>query len=198
MDITKLKGQIPDNIYGQLPDLIQQFNINGPLRLSHLLSQCAHESANFTHFEENLNYGAPGLLTTFPKYFNATTAQQYARQPERIANHVYANRMGNGDEASGDGWKHRGMGALQTTGKANQQELFVFLGLPADSDPMLIATTYQLASAAYFFKKNNLWAICDQGATHAVVESITRHVNGGLNGLDQRQKYFDKFYALLH
>ena len=197
MDISKLKGYIPDGIFAQLPDTMQKFDINTALRLAHFLGQCAHESANFTHFQENLNYSAQGLLATFPKYFNATTAAQFARQPEKIANHIYANRMGNGDEASGDGWKHRGMGALQTTGKANQEELFTYLGLSKDTDPVLIATKYQLASAAYFFMKNKLFAICDQGATPAVVSLLTKRINGGQLGLAERQHLFDKFYALL-
>jgi putative chitinase len=197
MDISKLKGQVPDGIFAQLPDTIAKFRINTPLRLAHFISQCAHESANFTHFQENLNYSEQGLLTTFPKYFNATTAAQFARQPEKIANHIYANRLGNGNEASGDGWKHRGMGALQITGKANQEELFTYLGLSKDTDPSLIATKYQLASAAYFFMKNNLFAICEQGATPAVVSLLTKRINGGQIGLAERQHLFDKFYPLL-
>ena len=105
-----------------------------PESASHFFAQCAHESGNFIIFRENLNYSADGLLRIFPKYFDAIKARQYARQPERIANRVYANRMGNGDEASGDGWRYRGRGAIQLTGKNNYRDFADWVGKTIDPE----------------------------------------------------------------
>lgn len=195
--LPKLKGHVPDSIYNQLPGVLK-FGIDGPKRLSNFLGQCAHESANFTVFTENLNYSAKGLLSTFPKYFKTQAdADAYARKPEKIANRVYANRMGNGSEISGDGYKYRGRGALQTTGKDNYKALGDFLGVDLVNTPDLVATTYPLASAAFFFKSNNLWTICDGGTDVDTITKLTKRVNGGLNGLGHRIKETQKFYKIL-
>lgn len=196
--IPKLKGHIPDTVYQQLPDTCVQFGIDGPKRLANLLGQAKHESAKFTVTHENLNYSADGLVKVFRKYFpTKALCEQYAHHPEQIANRVYANRLGNGDEASGDGWKHRGMGYLQTTGKDNQGAFFLSVGLPANSDPELIASTYPLASAAYFFKNNGLWVICDHGTDFATVSIITKIINGGQLGITDRVSYTQEFYNIL-
>lgn len=197
--LDALKGHVPQFILDQIPDTAARFGITTPLRLAHFLAQCGHESGGFKAFSENLNYGAKGLLSIFPKYFKTIEkAKAYERKPEKIANLVYANRMGNGDEASGDGWKHRGRGALQTTGKSNYQDFAKFMNMPEIlTNPDLVATKYPLASAAFFFKKNNLWAICDKGSSEEVVTLVTKKVNGGTIGLPDRQKHFKEYYNLL-
>ena len=195
MDITKLQGSIPDMIYQQLGAIPE---IDGPLRMSNFLGQCKLESAGFTKFTENLNYSGEALWSLFSKHFtDQAEAETYARQPEKIANRIYANRMGNGDEASGDGWLHRGQGAIQITGADNQGAFFKSIGLPEDSDPQLIATTYILTSAAWFFTTHGLWAICDKGVDLATVTILTHSINGGDNGLPLRLQYTQEFYNIL-
>lgn len=166
-------------------------------RAAHFFAQCAHESGHFSRFEENLNYSADGLLKTFPKYFkDRLTALSYERQPKRIASRVYANRMGNGDEASGDGWKHRGFGPLQLTGKDNQLDFFQSILQPHLIDtPEVIATDYAFDSAIYFFDRNDLWSICDRGTTADEVTMLTRRINGGYNGLGERIQLTEKYAA---
>ena len=118
MDLNKLKGHIPDSVIAQIPGIQEKFEINSPLRLAHFLAQCGHESGGFRLVKENLNYSAKGLMGIFKKYFpNEALAKAYERKPEKIANKVYGNRMGNGDEASGDGAKYYGRGFIQLTGK---------------------------------------------------------------------------------
>jgi len=119
MKTDKLKGHIPDSVLGQLPDVIAKFELNTPLRLAHFLAQCGHESGGFKLVQENLNYSAQGLQNIFGKYFPGNLEESYARQPQKIASRVYANRMGNGDESSGEGYKFRGRGYIQLTGKDN-------------------------------------------------------------------------------
>lgn len=196
MQIEKLKGYIPDSILNQIPSILS-FGIDGPKRLSHFLGQCKHETGGFKVFTENLNYSAEGLLKIFSKYFTTESAKLYARNPEKIANRVYANRMGNGDENSGDGWKYKGRGALQTTGKVNYKALGDFLKVDLLSNPDLVSTTYSLASAAFFFKNNNLWVICDKGIDDITITSVTKRVNGGTHGLEERIKYTKEFYTIL-
>lgn len=199
LNIEKLKGHIPQSIIDQIPDTAARFGITTPLRLAHFLSQASHESGGFRAFSENLNYNAKGLCGIFRKYFpSVTIALQYERKPEKIANKVYASRMGNGNEASGEGWKYRGRGALQTTGKSNYQDFANFMQMPEImSNPDLVATKYALASAAFFFKKNSLWSICDQGASDEVVKKLTKRINGGQIGILDRIKHFKEFYHLL-
>jgi putative chitinase len=198
MKLEALSKKLPANVMDEIPLIMEKFGIDNPLRLSHFLSQCAHESGNFKLVRENLNYSADGLRKIFPKYFpTIEVANKYARQPEKIANRVYANRMGNGDEASGDGWKFRGRGAIQTTGKDNYAAFDKFVDDDILANPDLVATKYPLMSAAFFFHKNKLWDICDKGHTHDVVVAVTKRVNGGVIGLEERQKNFDFFHNTL-
>lgn len=198
MNYSNLNSKLPLSVVAELPDVINKFKIVNPLRLAHFLAQCSHESGNFRLLRENLNYSAQGLRATFPKYFPTDAiAQQYARQPQKIANRVYANRMGNGDEASGDGFKYSGKGYIQLTGKSNYKVFSDFIGEDCVANPELIATKYPLTSAGFFFNKNGLWAICDRGDTSDVVKSVTKRVNGGLIGLNDRIHHFNQFKSLV-
>jgi putative chitinase len=198
MNLEKLKGHVPDTVIAQIPGVMEKFQINTPLRLAHFLAQCGHESGGFRLTKENLNYSAKGLNGIFKKYFpTLEAAAAYERKPEKIANKVYANRMGNGAESTGDGAKFCGRGYIQLTGKDNYTAFFKSIGLPADSDPTLVATQYALLSAAWFFAKNKLHILADGGATDAVVTTITKRVNGGTIGLPDRIKHFKEYYALL-
>jgi len=195
--LSALKGHIPDSVVSQIPDTAVKFNITTPLRLSHFLAQCGHESGGFKALVENLNYGSKGLLGTFPKYFNVTTAAQYSRKPEMIASKVYGGRMGNGPEVTKDGYKFRGRGYIQLTGKDNYTAFDKFVTENILENPELVATKYPLMSAAWFFDKNKLWAVCDKGATTEVITAVTKRVNGGVIGLVDRIKHFNEYYALL-
>jgi putative chitinase len=198
MDINKLKGHIPDAVIAQLPDTIAKFELNTPLRLAHFLAQAGHESGGFKAVNENLNYGAKGLLGIFKKYFpTPEKAALYERKPEKIANLVYGSRMGNGPEASGEGWKFRGRGYIQLTGKDNYKAFDAVVAESIVDNPDLVATKYPLLSAAWFFHKNGLHKIADGGATDAVVTSVTKRVNGGTIGLPDRIKHFKEYYNLL-
>jgi putative chitinase len=197
LNIDKLKGHIPDTVLAQIPETAKKFNITNNLRLAHFLSQCGHESGNFKAVSENLNYSADGLKKIFGKYFPGNLNESYARQPEKIASRVYASRMGNGDEASKEGFKFRGRGYIQLTGKANYTNFTKFIGEDCVANPDLVATKYPLASAAFFFDSNKLWAICDRGADDATVTAVTKRVNGGTIGLPDRIKHFKEYYNLL-
>lgn len=198
MNIDKLKGVIPDEVLTQIPQVMEKFEINTPLRLCHFLAQCAHESGNFKAVTENLNYGPVALMSTFKKYFPLlTTAEAYARKPERIANRVYADRMGNGAESTGDGWKYRGRGYIQLTGKVNYQSFDKVIEENITDNPDLVATKYPLLSAAWFWNSRTLNTLADKGASDADVTVITKKVNGGTHGLDDRIAKFKKFYSLL-
>jgi len=166
-----------------------------PVRAAHFFAQTAHETGEYKLFSENLNYSAAGLQGTFGKYFPGTLEESYARNPEKIANRVYADRMGNGNEASGDGWKYRGRGALQLTGKANYKAFADYLGKQEIMEtPDLVATTYAFESAMFFFDKNKLWSICDQGVNDAAILALTKRINGGTHGLDDRMAKTKKYY----
>lgn len=196
--LDNLKGHIPQAVIDQIPDTASKFGITNTLRLAHFLAQCGHESGGFKAVRENLNYSAKGLLGIFRKYFtNVNLAQQYERKPEKIANRVYASRMGNGNEASGDGFAFRGRGYIQLTGKDNYSLFDATVSENILQNPDLVATKYPLASAAFFFKRNNLWAICDRGASVADVTAVTKRVNGGTIGLPDRIKHFNEYYKLL-
>lgn len=162
---------------------------------AHFFGQCAHESGNFKVFSENLNYSADGLTKIFKKYFpTLAAAQPYARKPEKIANKVYANRMGNGPESSGDGWKYRGRGPIQLTGKDNYTAFGADIGRPdVVTNPDLVVSELAFESALWFFRKNGLLAIADKGVTDAVITQITKRVNGGTHGLDDRLKKTKQF-----
>ena len=196
--LDKLKGHVPDSVIAQIPDTAAKFNITTPLRLAHFLAQCGHESGGFKAVSENLNYGAKGLRGIFGKYFSTDAlALQYERKPEKIANRVYSSRMGNGDEASGEGFKFRGRGYIQLTGKSNYASFDKTVEDDIVGNPDLVATKYPLASAAFFFNNNSLWTICDKGADVATVTAVTKRVNGGTIGLEDRIKHFNEYYALL-
>jgi putative chitinase len=198
MNLDKLKGHVPDAVIAQLPDTITKFELNTPLRLAHFLAQAGHESGGFKALNENLNYGAKGLVTTFKKYFpTEDLAKQYERKPEKIANRVYGGRMGNGPEATGEGYKYRGRGYIQLTGKDNYKAFDAVVTESIIDNPDLVATKYPLLSAAWFFHKNGLHKLADGGATDAVVTSITKRVNGGTIGLPDRIKHFKEYYAAL-
>jgi putative chitinase len=197
LNVEKLRGHIPESVISQIPDTAAKFNITTPLRLAHFLAQCGHESAGFKAVQENLNYSADGLKKIFPKYFPGNLAESYARNPEKIASKVYGGRMGNGNEATKEGFKFRGRGYIQLTGKHNYTQFSKFIGEDCVANPDLVATKYPLASAAFFFDSNKLWSICDKGADNATVTAVTRRVNGGTIGLTDRIKHFQEYYKLL-
>jgi putative chitinase len=170
-----------------------------PNRAAHFFAQTAHESGNFKTFSENLNYSAKGLRGIFGKYFPTDAlANAYARQPMKIANRVYANRMGNGPESSGDGWKFRGRGALQLTGHDNYQAFANYVNRPdVMTNPDLVAGELCFESALWFFDRNKLWGICDQGVNDAAILALTKRINGGTHGLDDRKLKTKKYATWL-
>ena len=195
--LDKLKGHIPDAVIAAIPDTAAKFNITNILRLAHFLAQAGHESGQFKATSENLNYSSKGLLGIFPRYFTPALAEQYARQPQKIANRVYGGRMGNGVEATGDGFKFRGRGYIQLTGKDNYTQFDKAVPEDILTNPDLVSTKYALMSAAWFFDKNKLWDICDKGADQGTVTAVTKRVNGGTIGLPDRIKHFNEYYNLL-
>jgi putative chitinase len=198
LKLDKLKGHIPDAVIQMIPDTAAKFQINTPLRLAHFLAQCGHESGGFRVTQENLNYSAKGLAGIFKKYFpTEAAATPYARQPQKIANKVYANRMANGSEASGDGYKFRGRGYIQLTGRDNYTQFGKAIGEDITSNPDVVASKYSLLSAAWFWSKNGLNKLADGGSTDSTVTSITKRVNGGTIGLADRIKHFKEYYHLL-
>ncbi len=198
LKLDKLKGHIPDAVIAMIPDTAAKFQIDNPLRLAHFLAQCGHESGGFKATQENLNYSAKGLNGIFKKYFpTLESALPYERKPEKIANKVYGGRMGNGLEASGEGYKFRGRGYIQLTGKDNYTAFGKSIGEDICANPDKVSSQYALLSAAWFFSKNGLHKMADGGATDAVVTSITKRVNGGTIGLADRIKHFKEYYHLL-
>jgi putative chitinase len=198
LKLDKLKGHIPDAVIQMIPDTAAKFQINTPLRLAHFLAQCGHESGGFRATQENLNYSAKGLNGIFKKYFpTEASAAAYARNPQKIANKVYANRMSNGDEASGDGFKFRGRGYIQLTGRANYTLFGKAIGEDVTGNPDVVSGKYALLSAAWFWSNNGLNKLADGGSTDAVVTTITKRVNGGTIGLADRIKHFKEYFHLL-
>lgn len=198
LKLERLKGHIPDAVIAQIPDTAAKFGINTPLRLAHFLAQCGHESGGFRVVNENLNYSAKGLMGIFKKYFpTAALAEQYQRKPEMIASKVYGGRMGNGPESTKEGFKFRGRGYIQLTGKDNYTAFGKAINEDIVSNPDKVATHYPLLSAAWFFTKNGLHRMADEGASDAVVTKITKRVNGGTIGLADRIKHFKEYYHLL-
>lgn len=167
-----------------------------PARAAHFFGQTAHETGGYRSFSENLNYNAAGLKSVFRKYFpDDATANRYARQPERIANRVYGGRMGNGGESSGDGWRYRGRGALQLTGRDNYAAFAKHINRPdVMSNPDIVATELAFESAMFFFERNRLWSICDQGITDSVILALTKRINGGTHGLADRTERTKKYF----
>jgi putative chitinase len=199
LKLDKLKGHIPQAVIDMIPDTASKFGINTPLRLAHFLAQCGHESGGFKAVQENLNYSAKGLNGIFKKYFpTEAAAAAYARNPQKIASKVYGGRMGNGPESTGEGYKFRGRGYIQLTGKENYIAFGKSIGIDITANPDLVASQYALLSAAWFFTKNGLHKIADEGASDIVVTKITKRVNGGTIGLPDRIKHFKEYYSLLN
>lgn len=172
--------------YNAMAEYLPKFEITTPARVAGFVAQCQHESADFTALQENLNYGAKGLMSIFKKYYtDEALAKRHERKPELIANRVYSSRMGNGDEASGDGWKFRGRGILQITGRSNytqcSRDLFGDDTLADDPD-LLRTPEYAVLSACWFWHKNGLNAICDKGD----IVLLSKKINGGTIGLEDR------------
>jgi putative chitinase len=196
--LNKLHNKIPVQVLNELGDVMKQFGITNSFRLTHFLAQVAHESGNFKHVRENLNYSTEGLLKVFPKYFDKNTAPLYARKPEQIANIVYESRMGNGNRNSGDGWRFRGRGYLQLTGRTNYKAFSDHIGdVNIMVNPDLIATKYPLTSAGWFFEKRGLWKICDEGVDLATIRKVSQRVNGGFNGIADRVSKTNVLFNIL-
>ncbi len=198
LNLKELRGVIPDGVIDEIIAAADKFNITSNLRLAHFLSQCAQESGVFTVVRENLNYSAKRLRQIFPKYFTEEQAVQYANKPEMVGNRAYANRIGNGDEASGDGYKFRGRGYIQLTGRDNYASFSKFFGVDCVTNADLVASKYPLTSAAFFFNNRaKIWPTCDKGTDDATITAVTKKVNGGTLGLDERIKFFKKYFGLL-
>jgi putative chitinase len=193
----KLKGLVPQTL---IDDMVSH-EINTPLRAAHFLAQAAHESGGFKFKSENLNYSKESLLKVFPKYFTAASAEGYHRQPEKIASRVYANRMGNGDEASKDGWKYKGRGYIQLTGKDNYKAFSEWAKEPTIlSNPDQVADDkYAGLSAIWFWNKNGLSKIADADNLRddKTLIKITSRVNGGTHGLADRLERFNDYKKIL-
>lgn len=184
-------GQMGKNTFNAAA---KQLGITSRFRAIHFFAQCEHETGHFKTFVENLNYSARGLRTTWPNRFNEATSIEYMRQPERIANKVYADRIGNGDEASGDGWLFRGGGAIQLTGRFNVQKFSVYVNdhtLLKNPEP--ISGKYAFNSAMFFFRENNIWELCDLGIDDDTVKKVTKAINGGYKGLEERIELTRKY-----
>lgn len=194
IDLTRLKSKIPAEVYKDLTDVCIKYKIDTPLRVCHFLSQCAHESGDFKHVSENLSYSLEALLRVFPKYFNISNVEKYVHQPVEIAARVYANRMGNGDEASGEGWLYRGRGYMQLTGKDNYTAFDATVNDNIVLNPEMVATKYPLESAAWFWNSRRLNDLADTGSDQQVVAEITKKINGGYKGLEDRQRRFSELY----
>jgi putative chitinase len=196
----KDNGLVADGIVGLKTLLIFKgiFKLNN-VQTAHFFGQVAHETANFKYSVENLNYSAKGLLKTFGKYFSTQEqANKYARKPQKIASKVYANRMGNGSESSGDGWKYRGRGAIQLTGFDNYNLFSKHADDPNITlKPDIVANKYYLDSAVFFFKKNGLFSILND-VGYNTIRKLTRRINGGYNGLDHRYSLTLKYYKILN
>lgn len=197
MHINKLN--IPDRVLNELPDIISKYEINTNLRLAHFLAQVHHESAGFNLTDENLNYSVKRLLEVFPKYFVSNNiAKKYAHQPMLLASYVYGNRMGNGDESTGDGWKYKGRGYIQLTGKNNYMEFDKQVQDSIIDNPDLVSTKYPLLSAGWYWDTRKLNHIADLGAGTNIVKLITKQINGGLHGLDSRCRLFMFYFQQLN
>ena len=202
MSLIKLQekiGATPDGSFGPntLKKAMAYYKLTAE-RAAHFFGQCSHETGGFDVFSENLNYSAAGLQNIFGKYFPGDLENSYARQPIKIASRVYADRMGNGNEASQEGWKFRGRGALQTTGKDNYQAFATSIGKPEIlTNPDLVATDYAFEAALFFFTRNKLWSICDGGVNDTTIKSLTKRVNGGYNGLEDRESLTKRYYSWL-
>lgn len=181
----------------QLNRLLPQYGINTEKRISAFLAQTGHESAGYTALKENLNYSAQALNAVFPKYFKIAgrDANLYARKPEKIANVVYANRMGNGNEQSGDGWKFRGRGLIQLTGRTNYQRFANYINNQevVETPDLVCSYEYAILSAIWYWNLMNLNTYADKSD----IKTMTKLINGGYNGLDERVKLFNKILKVI-
>ena len=200
-EFQKANGLIDDGIIGKktLGKLKEVLGIEKDVHLIHFMAQCEHESGGFNADTENLNYSAKGLFTTFRKYFeDYEHCLQYARQPEKIGSRVYANRMGNDNEMTKEGYVFRGRGAIQLTGKNNYKAFALYMNdAKITYDPAIVAKKYFFESALFFFEKNNLFDICIN-VKEDTIKKLTRRINGGFNGLQHRIELTDKYYKLLN
>lgn len=197
LDFSNLKNNVPNNIYEELLGTLIEYRIITKVRLIHFMAQCSYESNNFKNIEENLNYSESALLRVFPKYFNPDTAKSYARNPKLIANKVYANKLGNSSEDSGDGWNYRGRGFIQLTGKNNYAYFDKVCDEDIISNPDLVAAKYPLKSSAWFWHSNGLNELADRGIDVETIRIITKRINGGYTGLSERSMLTNKFYGIL-
>lgn len=194
--VSQLIPTNSDQWYALLSEILPRYDINTALRAAGFISQASHESAAFTRLSENLNYSAEGLNKTFPKYFVSAgrDASTYARNPEKIANIVYANRMGNGDTASGDGWKFRGRGVFQLTGHDNYVAFGSTVHLTAAETVDYLQTNRgALESACWFWKTNNI----NSSADAQDIVAMTKHINGGTIGLEERKSLYKTALRIL-
>lgn len=196
---TKYAENWHDALFGKQTELgghslLEDYDINTPKRVAYFMAQCHHESGGFVFVSENLNYKASGLMKVFPKYFDENTARAYEKQPQKIANRVYANRMGNGDEASGDGFKYAGKGIIQLTGKDNYTRFAQSLEISVE-DAAEYMKTFEGAgqSACWFWETNNLNKFADAGD----LKTMTRVINGGFKGMEDRELQFARISKLL-
>jgi len=198
--LQKTCGVTPDGAFGPntARAIAEHYGLNAN-RGAHLLGQAAHESGNFMISEENLNYRAETMCRVWPSRFKSEAeAEPYARNPEKLANKVYADRMGNGSEASGDGFKNRGRGFIQLTGATNIKQFAEHIGRDSlVDDPSPIADELAMDSAIFFFEKNGLFTMADKGVTDSIIKSITKRVNGGYHGLEDRMDKTKKIYRWL-
>lgn len=194
ISIDQFKTLFPDNPVpfgwvNALNNILPKYGINTRLRIMAFLAQCGHESNGFTDVTENLNYSREGLINTWPNRFPPQIVPQYARQPERIANRAYADRMGNGPESSGDGWKHRGRGVIQITGKDKYIEFAKAVGKPYDEIFAYLETKEGAVESACWFWMNNG---CNALADAEKFIALTRRINGGTNGLEDRTARYEQ------
>lgn len=202
LTLDQLKQVIPKNQYvsywhDALAQLLPQYEINTPDRIAAFLAQCAHESGGFVFIKENLNYKWQSLRKVFPKYFPTDAlAQQYEKQPQKIANRVYANRMGNGPEESGDGWKFCGRGLIQVTGRDNYSWFAASLQIsPEEASEYMETFEGAAQSACWFWESNNL----NQWADKQDILTLTKRINGGTIGLEDRKKHYEHcLHVLAH
>ena len=193
-------GTSPDGVFG--PNTLKKaqihLNIND-FEAAHFFGQTGHETAHFKTFSENLKYGRSGLLRYFKSYFDHKNVDLYTRHAVKIANRVYSNRMGNGNEASGDGWKYRGRGALQLTGKYNYKAFSAYIKDPSIMyDPNLVESKYSFESALFYFDEHGIWDICSRGIDDDTIKKVTKVINGGYNGLKDRIVLTNKYYKYLN
>jgi putative chitinase len=187
-------GALVGTYIGAINDTAARFSIDTPIRQAMFLAQLAHESGELRHAVENLSYSAVALRRVWPGRFSAADAEAYARKPEKIASRAYADRMGNGDEASGDGWRYRGRGLIQITGRDNYRTCgealdHDFIAAPDD----MAKTPWSVLSAGWFWDSRRLNPIADRDD----IEAVTRKINGGTNGLDDRKEFYERAKAVL-